>query len=47
MADFAGITAAKMSGTAMTTFEKVCIAVTIVSFAGLISVTLIWFSMPY
>jgi hypothetical protein len=31
----------------MATFEKVCIAMTIVGFAGLISVTLLWISMPY
>jgi hypothetical protein len=31
----------------MATFEKVCIAVTIVGFAGLISMTLVWVSMPY
>jgi len=31
----------------MATFEKVCIALTIASTAGLISMTLMWINMPY
>jgi len=31
----------------MATFEKVCIALTITSIAGLISMTLMWVNMTY